>query len=146
MKKFWKSVDFSLPMVLAGLVFAGLTFRMNKVLALIEAGVFAVLFLAALLYHKRVKQKLLYQVNTVADELDYEKGKAFQSLRVACCVTDSAGAILWLNEAFQTAFGIDKKTLTCDLRQLLRRDSLEKLFEGRGEAAVTARKAGRAVR
>ena len=99
---------------------------------LVEAGVFVALFLLKLLYQKRVKQKLLYQVNTVADELDYEKGKAFQTLRVACCVTDSTGGILWLNEAFQSAFAIDKKTVTCDLKQLLRRDSLEKLFEGSG--------------
>ena len=132
MKKLWKSMDIALLMFLAGLVLAGLTFRYNNVLACAAAGVFAVLFLAAVLYHKRIKNKLLYQVNTVAEELDYEKGKAFRTLRVACCVTDSAGGILWFNEAFQSAFSIDKTTVSCDLRQLLRRESLEKLFEGSG--------------
>lgn len=132
MKKLWKSMDIALLMFLAGLVLAGLTFRYNNVLACAAAGVFAVLFLAAVLYHKRIKNKLLYQVNTVAEELDYEKGKAFRTLRVACCVTDSTGGILWFNEAFQSAFSIDKTTVSCDLRQLLRRESLEKLFEGSG--------------
>ncbi len=132
MKKLWKSADFSWLMFFAGLVFAGLTFRFHKALAIAEAGVFTALFIALWVYRRLVKQKLLYQVNTVADELDYEKGKAFSALRVACCVCDSAGGILWLNEAFQRAFAIDKKTVSCDLKQLLRRDSLEKLFEGSG--------------
>ncbi len=132
MKKLWKSMDVALLTFLAGLVFAGLCVRYSKVLACVMAGVFVALFLAAFLYHKRIKQRLLYQIGTVADELDYEKGKAFSTLRVACCVTDSAGGILWLNEAFERAFGIDKKTGSCSLKQLLRRDSLEKLFEGSG--------------
>ena len=75
MKKLWKSVDLSLLIFLAGLVFAGLTFPLSKTLAFVEAGVFAVLFLLQCLYRKYVKQRLLYQVNTVADELDFEKGK-----------------------------------------------------------------------
>lgn len=132
MKKLWKSVDLSLLIFLAGLVFAVLTFRLSKPLACIEAGVFVVLFLLQCIYRKVVKQRLLYQMNAVADELDYEKGKAFNTLSVACCVVDGGGGMLWLNKAFESAFEIDGKTVSCSLQQLLRRDSLEKLFEGRG--------------
>ena len=71
MKKLWKSVDLSLLIFLAGLVFAVLTFRLSKPLACIEAGVFVVLFLLQCIYRKVVKQRLLYQMNAVADELDY---------------------------------------------------------------------------
>ena len=132
MKKLWKSVDVSLLALLAGLVFAGLTFPRSKWLAVTEAGVFVALFVLKWLYQKLVKQKLLYQIGTVADELDYEKGKAFDALSVACCVVDNAGDLLWLNKAFEAAFSLDKKTVSCNLQQLLRRDHLEKLLEGRG--------------
>ena len=132
MKKLWKRADLSLLFLLAGLIFATLTFRQSRVLALTQAGVFAALFLLQMIYRKAVQQKLLYQIHTVADELDYEKGKAFSALSVPCCVTDAAGTILWLNGAFETAFHIDNKTVSCSLQQLLRRDSLDKLFDGRG--------------
>ena len=132
MKKLWKSADLSWLCLAAGLALAAYIFRFHRVLSLVQAGVFVVLFLLQWIYNKRVKKKLLYQVATVAEELDYEKGKAFSALSVACCVTDSAGTILWLNKAFETAFHINSKTVSCKLQQLLRRDSLEKLFEGRG--------------
>ena len=132
MKKLWKRADMSLLFLTAGLILAALMFRYHRVLALVQAGVFVVLFLLQMIYRRVVQQKLLYQIHTVADELDYEKGKAFSALSVACCVTDSAGTILWLNSAFETSFHIDKKTVSCKLQQLLRRDSLDKLFVGRG--------------
>ncbi len=132
MKKLWKRADMSLLFLLAGLILAGLMFRYHRVLALVQAGVFVALFLLQMVYRRVVQQKLLYQIHTVADELDYEKGKAFSALSVACCVTDKDGTILWLNSAFETAFHIDKKTVSCKLQQLLRRDSLDKLFVGRG--------------
>ncbi len=132
MKKLWKRADMSLLFLLAGLILAGLMFRYHRVLALVQAGVFVALFLLQMVYRRVVQQKLLYQIHTVADELDYEKGKAFSALSVACCVTDKDGTILWLNSAFESAFHIDKKTVSCKLQQLLRRDSLDKLFVGRG--------------
>ena len=39
----------------------------------------------------RKKEKLLYKVKAVSDELDFEQGKAFESLTVPCCVIEGNG-------------------------------------------------------
>ena len=77
MKKLWKKFDTSIiSFAIAGICIIA-TFFLNVWLALIEVVLVTILFVIKLQYEKRVKEKLLYQVETVADELDFERGEAF---------------------------------------------------------------------
>ena len=49
-----------------------------------------------------------------------------------CVVVFEDGEILWFNDAFKTQFSINEKTPLQNLKTLLRRESLNKIFEGRG--------------
>ncbi len=133
MKKLWKKIDTSIVSFSAAAVFIAVTLFLNKWLALAEL-VFAVALLVfKLQYQKRVKRKLLYQVKTVADELDFERGEAFKALSVACAVIEKNGQIVWFNDSFKTTFSIDEETPLCNIRAVLKRDgSIDRIIDGRG--------------
>ena len=132
MKSLWKKYDTSLIAVLVCAVFIAVTAFFNIWLAVAELLLFAVLIWAKVSYSKNVKQKLLYNVKTVAETLDFEQGKAFEKLKVACAFAEEDGTVIWLNESFVNTFCIDKNTPLVSLKELLKKESLTKVFEGKG--------------
>ena len=132
MKRLWRSVDFNLIELLFAIVCIAITAVFRWKIALVELAVFVLIFVSHVIYLKTVKEKMLYHVKSVADSLDYETGKAFSVLSVACVVVFEDGEILWFNDAFKTQFSINEKTPLQNLKTLLRRESLNKIFEGRG--------------
>ena len=62
--------------------------------------------LAKYIYHIEIKEKLLYKVKTVSDELNFEQGKAFEVLSVPCVVVENDGEIIWHNDSFKKTFKI----------------------------------------
>lgn len=133
MKKLWRKFDTSIVSFLVASFCVIATFFLNVPLALCECALFVVLFIVKWQYQKRVKQKLLYQVNTVADELDFERGEAFKKLSVACAVIEEDGLLVWINDSFKNAFSITEKTPVCNIKTVLKRDgSLDRLIDGRG--------------
>lgn len=133
MKKLWRNFDTSIVSFPVASFCVIATFFLNVPLALIECALFVILFIVKWQYQKRVKQKLLYQVNAVADELDFERGEAFKKLSVACAVIEKDGLIVWINDSFKNTFSITEKTPVCNIRAVLNREgSLERLIDGRG--------------
>ena len=132
MKSLWKKYDTSLIAVLVCAVFITVTAFFNIWLAVAELLLFGVLIWAKVSYSKNVKQKLLYNVQTVAETLDFEQGKAFEKLKVACAFAEEDGTVIWLNESFVNTFCIDKNTPLVSLKELLKKESLTKVFEGKG--------------
>ena len=133
MKKLWKIYDISI-------IFIALTVIMSvAVFVIADKLVGAVLFAVAVcyaagkfIYYKKVREKLLHNISIVSDELDFTRGKAFENLVVPCVVIDEDGAIIWLNGSFKALFDIRSSTKSLNLRQLIKRDSLEKIIQGRG--------------
>ena len=107
MKSLWKKYDTSLIAVLVCAVFITVTAFFNIWLTVAELLLFGVLIWAKVSYSKNVKQKLLYNVQTVAETLDFEQGKAFEKLKVACAFAEEDGTVIWLNESFVNTFCID---------------------------------------
>ncbi len=133
MKKLWKEFDTSIITFAVALLCVIATFFFNVALAVVEGVLFAALFLIKWLYQKRVRQKLLYQIRTVADELDFERGDAFKQLTVACAVIEKDGQLVWVNDSFRETFSIDENTPLCSILTVLKREgSIERLIDGRG--------------
>lgn len=132
MKSLWKKYDTSLIAVFVCAVFIAVTAYFNLWLALAELVLTSVLIWAKISYSKNVKQKLLYNVKAVADTLDFEQGKAFEKLKVACAFAEENGNIIWFNESFKNTFCIDETTPVLTLNQLLKKENLSKVFEGKG--------------
>lgn len=133
MKRLWKEFDTSIISFAFALFCVTATFFYNTVLAICECVLFVALFLTKWLYQKQVKQKLLYQVRTIADELDFERGEAFKKLTVACAVIEKNGRLVWINDSFRETFSIDKKTPVCSILTVLNREgNVERLIEGKG--------------
>ena len=132
MNKLWRRFDFNIIELLFAFICITITAFFNWKIALVEFGVFLLIFASHVFYQKVVKEKMLFHVKSVADSLDYETGKAFSVLTVACAVVFEDGEILWFNDAFRDQFSITEKTPLQNLKSLLKRDSLDKIFEGRG--------------
>lgn len=133
MKKLWKKFDTSIVSFAVASFCVIATFFLNVWLAVAECVLFVILFVTKWQYQKRVKQKLLYQVGTVADELDFERGEAFKKLSVACAVVEKSGQIVWINESFKKTFSINEKTPLCNIREIIKRDgSIDRLLDGKG--------------
>lgn len=132
MNSLWKKYDTSLITVLVCAVFIALTAYFNLWIALAELLVAAILVWAKISYSKNVKQKLLYNVKAVSEALDFEQGKAFEKLKVACAFVDENGTVFWFNESFKNTFCIDETTPVLTLNRLLKKDNLSKVFEGKG--------------
>lgn len=132
MKKLWERFDTSVIALAVGSVFICVSAFFNIWLALCELAAAAVLVWVKISYSKNRKEKLLRQVKTVSDTLDFEQGQAFERLKVACAFIDADGNILWINESFRNTFAIDGSTPSMPLSQLLHRESIAKLLEGKG--------------
>ncbi len=132
MKKLWKIYDLSLIFIIVGIFFCGVTAVYNYILSAVELA--AVLLFAAgkYLYYKARHEKLLFRIRTVTDELTFSEGKAFEILTVPCVVIEKDGSIIWLNESFKTIFKLTEDMSIGSLKELLRKNSIDKLIEGRG--------------
>lgn len=132
MKKLWQRFDFALIGFAAAVAFITITAFFRWELAVVEFGVAILLFALRVVYQKKVKEKLLFRVQAVTESLDFETGKAFADLTVACAFVYEDGEILWFNDAFRDRFSITKKTPLQNLKTLLKRDKIDKLLDGRG--------------
>lgn len=140
MKKFWQRYDTSLIAFVVFLIFALCTFFYDTFLALAELAALAVCVFIKSYYYKKKKQKLLFNVKNFSRLLDYENTNAFSTLTVPCCVVDEENEIVWCNDEFKKSFEIDESTPLLNLKQLLKRDNLDKVLAGRGFRIKCARK------
>ncbi len=132
MKKLWKIYDLSLIYILIAIFFAGVTVSYNFVLAITELVITVIYAVCKFAYHKAKREKLLYKINMVSDELQFDKGEAFQKLTIACSVIEEDGSIIWLNESFKKCFPIDENSKIANIMQITKKDDLELLKKGCG--------------
>lgn len=132
MKKIWKIYDFSIFFAVFVVILSGVIFNSDVPAGLLLLSCAILFLLLKFIYYKKKHEKLLYQIDLVSRELTFEHGKAFEILSVPCVVVEENGNIIWLNESFKKHFEIDKKTNRTNLKQLIKRDSIEKLLNGYG--------------
>ncbi len=132
MKKIWKIYDLSLVALIAAFAFSIITSFYDLSLALIQIVVVAAVAVGKYLYYVSKKSKLLSQIKSVSDELNFEQGKAFEKLSVACSVVEENGSIIWLNDKFAATFKIKSGDSFSNLKEILKKNSLEKVLMGEG--------------
>ena len=132
MKKLWKIYDLSLIFIVLGVFLCGMTAGYSYVLSAAQLVLVIGFALAKYIYHIEVKEKLLHKVNTVTDELNFEQGKAFSVLSVPCVVIEKDGSIIWFNDCFKETFRITPDFTVSNFKELIRKDNIEKLLQGRG--------------
>lgn len=132
MKKLWNRFDISVLTFFSCLIFVFLTLYFNLWLAVSELLVLIILAILKAAYTKKVKDKLLYRSNQFSVQFNRKDGGVFEELTVACCIIASDGEILWLNNSFRDSFEIDKSDDRSNINELLKRDCLPKVINGRG--------------
>ena len=132
MKKLWKIYDLSLIFIVLGICISVLTAGYSYVLSAAQIVLVIGFALAKYIYHIEVKEKLLYKVKTVTDELDFKQGKAFEVLSVPCVVIENDGEIIWLNDSFKNTFKVTAEYTFTNIKELIRKDNIEKLLAGEG--------------
>lgn len=132
MKKLWKIYDLSLIFIILAIFLCGMTARYSYVLSAAQLVLIIGFALARYIYHIEVKEKLLYKVKTVTDELNFEQGKAFSDLSVPCVVIEKDGTIIWFNDRFRDSFRITVDYTVSNFKEFIRKDNIEKLLAGRG--------------
>ena len=132
MKKLWKIYDLSLIFIVLGICLSVLTAGYSYVLSAAQIVLVIGFALAKYIYHIEVKEKLLYKVKTVTDELDFKQGKAFEVLSVPCVVIENDGEIIWLNDSFKNTFKVTAEYTFTNIKELIRKDNIEKLLAGEG--------------
>lgn len=132
MKKLWKIYDLSLIFIVLAIFLCGMTAGYSYVLSAAQLVLVIGFALAKYIYHIEVKEKLLHKVKTVTDELNFEHGKAFSVLSVPCIVIEKDGAIIWFNDSFRETFRITSDFTVMNFKELIRKDNIEKLLQGRG--------------
>ncbi len=132
MKKLWKAFDVSLISFLAAIIFFSVVAFYNRNIGIIGFSTSCVLFGAKLYYHFTRRTKLLNQINTVSEELNFENGKAFETLTVPCVVIEENGTIIWLNDSFRQSLDIDEASTEKNIRQIIKCENIDNLLIGRG--------------
>ena len=132
MKKLWKIYDLSLIFIVLAIVLCTLTSGYSYVLSAAQLILVIGFALAKYIYHIEVKEKLLYKIKTVTDELDFNQGTAFESLSVPCIVVESDGEIIWLNSSFKKTFTITEEYTFTNIKEIIRKDNIDKLLQGEG--------------
>lgn len=82
MKKLWKIYDLSLIFIVLALCLCVMTASHSTVLAIAQAVLVLGFALAKFFYYKDVRDRLLFKVKTVSNELDFQTGKAFSVLSI----------------------------------------------------------------
>ncbi len=132
MKKLWKIYDLSLIFIILAVVLCGVAAVYSYVLAAAQLVLVIGFALAKYIYHIEVKEKLLYKIKTVTDELNFEQGKAFEVLSVPCVVVENDGEIIWHNDSFKKTFKITDEFTFTNIKDLIRKDNIEKILKGEG--------------
>ena len=132
MKKLWKIYDLSLIFIILAVVLCGVAAVYSYVLAAAQLVLVIGFALAKYIYHIEVKEKLLYKIKTVTDELNFEQGKAFEVLSVPCVVVENDGEIIWHNDSFKKTFKITDEFTFTNIKDLIRKDNIEKMLKGEG--------------
>lgn len=132
MKRLWKIYDLSLIFIILAIFLCGMTAGYSYVLSAAQLVLVIGFALAKYIYHIEVKEKLLYKVKTVTDELNFEQGKAFEVLSVPCVVIEKDGSIIWLNDRFKETFRITEDYMVSNFKELVRKDNIDKLILGKG--------------
>lgn len=132
MKNIWKIYDASFPGLLIALVLGIITVYFSLILGFVEIILVLAFATWKYLYFKKKKSKLLYQVKTVSEELNFEEGKAFESLAVACSVVDEKGSIVWVNDKFIETFSLTDKDSYSNINQIVKKNSFDKILLGDG--------------
>lgn len=132
MKKLWKIYDFSLPFALAGLVLSVLLLFKDRNLGIIAFVLIGASLLGKFIYYKQKRERLLFQIDAVSRELDFDRGKAFQQLTVPCCVIEEDGSFIWFNGSFREYFGVTPESKMKSIGEIVNRESIEKLLIGKG--------------
>ncbi len=137
MKKLWKIYDLSLIFIIVGIFFCGVTATYSYILSAVELAIVILFALGKYFYYKARHEKLLFRVKTVTDELTFSEGKAFEILTIPCVVIEKDGTIIWFNDSFKGTFKISDDISVSNLKELLRKNSIDKLLEGRGHKLKT---------
>ena len=132
MKNIWKIYDASFPGLLIALVLGIITMYFSLILGFVEIILVLAFATWKYLYFKKKKSKLLYQVKTVSEELNFEEGKAYESLAVACSVVDEKGSIVWVNDKFIETFSLTDKDSYSNINQIVKKNSFDKILLGDG--------------
>ncbi len=133
MKKLWKIYDISLIYIALAVILSVIVFALtDKIVGAVAFALTAAFAVGKFVYYKKVREKLLHKISVVSNELDFTNGKAFEKLVVPCVVIDGDGAIVWFNGSFKALFDINSSTKKLNLKQLIKRDSLDRLMQGRG--------------
>lgn len=132
MKNVWKIYDASFPGLLIALILGVITLYFSLILGIAEIALVFGFAAWKYLYFKKKKSKLLYQVKTVSDELNFEEGKAFESLAVACSVVEENGDIVWVNDKFIETFSLTDNDSYSHINQIVKKSSLDKILLGDG--------------
>ena len=91
MKQIWKIYDASFPALVIAFALSVYVMTLNLPLGLIQIMLVILTAAGKYLYFRNKKSKLLNKVKTVSEELNFEEGKAFESLAVACSVVEENG-------------------------------------------------------
>ena len=132
MKKLWKIYDFSLPFALVGLILSVILLFKDRNLGIIAFVLIGASLIGKFIYYKQKREKLLFQIEAVSKELDFDQGKAFQQLTVPCCVIEQDGSFIWFNGSFKEYFGINPESKMKSIGEIVNRESIEKLLIGKG--------------
>ncbi len=132
MKKLWKIYDLSLIYILSAIFLSGVIVSYNFVLAIIQFSLTLIYAIGKFAYHKNKREKLLHKIQTVSEELQFDKGIAFQKLTVACVAIESDGSIIWFNNKFSETFSIDKTVKKTNITEFTGEDDLQFLKAGLG--------------
>lgn len=132
MKRIWKIYDASLPALVIALILSVIVLGISVPLGIVQIISVLVTAVCKYLYFKKKRSKLLYQVKTVSEELNFEEGKAFERLAVACSVVEENGDIVWFNEKFTETFSLTDKESHSNIKEILKKNSLDKIFLGNG--------------
>ena len=132
MKKLWKIYDVTMFFIIFAVICFIVTLFYSVPFALAQLVIIVLFILSKYVYYKMRREKIMYQITAVSEELDFEHGKAFERLSVPCVVVDANGNIIWLNDSFKNHFYIDDKTKQTNLKELINKDSIDKLLNGYG--------------
>lgn len=140
MKKLWKMFDFSLISFPATLVLCTVMLFYERNVAVVGYALTVLLFAGKLVYQKMRREKLILKIKAVSDELDFNQGQAFEKLGVGCCVVEEDGTVIWANGSFIENFGISKKTKESNIKQIIKKDSIDALLWAKGYCVRVGKK------
>lgn len=128
MKKFWSKYDILIIAAVFTAVEVGVSIFINLSLVLVELLLFIALCAYYIYTQISKKDKLLYKINKVKSELDFENGKAFKNLAMPCAVVEQNGNIVWFNEKFENSFDLTIEQNKDNISEVLDNENFCELF------------------